>query len=69
LLLEPAPRLRPPDADEEILAVCSELPQLTGRQVTLVTGDTAMRLRAAAIGLRAVELPADHRRPLGESDT
>jgi predicted ribonuclease YlaK len=54
--VEPGPRSRPADADEEILAACVELSQLTGVAVTLVTGDTAMRLRARAQGTNVVAL-------------
>jgi hypothetical protein len=46
--VDPSPRYRPQDADEEILAFCAELPQLTGTNAILVTGDTSMRLRARA---------------------
>jgi predicted ribonuclease YlaK len=50
--VEPRSRSRPADADEEILAFCAELPQLVGATATLVTADTAMRLRAGAKGRR-----------------
>ena len=46
--VDSGPRYRPQDADEEILAFCAELPQLTGANAVLVTSDTSMRLRARA---------------------
>jgi rRNA-processing protein FCF1 len=54
---ERASRHRPSDADEEILETCQDLVQFTGQAVTLVTRDTAMRLRAQALGIRVVHLP------------
>lgn len=61
-------RFRPMDADEEILDTCRELSQLTGRAVTLVTADTAMRLRAEAQALPVTRLPDAYlRRPTGMS--
>jgi hypothetical protein len=55
--VEPGPRSRPSDADEEILTLCAELPQLTGAAVTLITGDTGMRLRARAQGTAVATIP------------
>jgi hypothetical protein len=55
--VEPRSRWRPADADEEILAFCAELPQLVGATATLVTADTAMRLRAGAQGTPVVVPP------------
>ncbi len=55
-----APRVRPIDADEEILFTCREMWQLSGQPggVTLITGDVAMRIRAEALGgIRPVKLP------------
>jgi predicted ribonuclease YlaK len=65
--IEPAPRLKPVDADEEILENCWELWRLSGQRegVTLVTGDTAMRFRAHAQGgIRPVALPKCYARDL-----
>jgi hypothetical protein len=60
-----AARVKPADADEEILFICRELWQLSGQAegVTLVTGDTAIRMRAQALGgIRTVALPDKYRR-------
>jgi hypothetical protein len=50
--IDPGPRNRPEDADEEVLNTCRELSLLSSQDVTLVTGDTGMRLRAQALRLR-----------------
>lgn len=55
--VEPGSRVRPSDADEEILALCAELPQLTGATVKLVSGDTGIRLRARAQGTTVANMP------------
>lgn len=60
--IDPSPRRRPTDADEEILETCEELSQMTGRPVALVTGDTAMRIRAEARGIEVVRLPEGYER-------
>lgn len=60
--VDSGPRRRPANADEEILDTCRELRQLTGREVSLVTGDTSMRLRGEARGLRVVKMPAEYER-------
>lgn len=55
-----APRIKPVDADEEILFTCREMWQLSGQEggVTLITGDIAMRVRAEALGgIRPIKLP------------
>jgi hypothetical protein len=60
-----APRIKPVDADEEILFTCRELWQLSGQAdgVTLVTADTATRIRAQALGgIRPVAPPEKYRR-------
>jgi hypothetical protein len=59
VMIEVGRRFRPIDADEEILDACTELRQFSGQaeDITLVTGDTAMRMRAEALGgIRAVAL-------------
>jgi predicted ribonuclease YlaK len=59
VMIEVGRRLRPVDADEEILDTCTELRQFSGQaeDITLVTGDTAMRMRAEALGgIRTVAL-------------
>lgn len=60
--VDPGPRRRPDDADEEVLRTCHELHRLTGRDVTLVTADTAMRLRAQAEALHVLAMPAIYER-------
>jgi predicted ribonuclease YlaK len=62
--VETGPRYRPEDADEEILETCRELEQFTGQHVTLVTGDTAMRLRAQANAIPTRELPDNYAREM-----
>ncbi len=54
--VDTGPRERPEDADEEIIEVCRDLTQFSSRHVTLVTGDTAMRIRAQAHGLTAIAI-------------
>jgi predicted ribonuclease YlaK len=55
-------RHRPVDADQEVLDACDEMRQLAGKAVTLVTFDTAMRLRALARRLATLRLGDEHRR-------
>jgi hypothetical protein len=55
--VDPGPRDRPADADREILDTCHELRQFSDREVTLVTADTGMRLRAEAEGIRFAAMP------------
>lgn len=63
--IDPGPRLRPADADEEILDTAREIGQLGGKPVTVVSGDTAMLIRADALGLRSIKLGEEHlRRPV-----
>jgi rRNA-processing protein FCF1 len=65
--VDPGPRQRPVDADEEILLTCRELKHLGGRDVIVVTGDTGMLLRADAIGLKTVTMPEEHLRNRDDS--
>ena len=58
VFIEPGPRTRPADADTEILETAHDLRRLSGQAVTIVTGDTAMRLRAEAEGLATAAMPA-----------
>jgi hypothetical protein len=67
--VERGSRSRTTDADEEILAFCAELPQLMGAPVTLVTADTAMRLRAGAQGTAVVVPPDEYLRDRGDAST
>lgn len=60
-----AARVKPPDADEEILFTCREMWQLSGQEggVTLITADIAMRIRAEALGgIRPLQLPDKYQR-------
>jgi hypothetical protein len=49
VLSGPGPRDRATDADEELLHTCQELEQFGDRSVTLISGDTAIRLRAQGL--------------------
>jgi len=60
--VDPGPRWRPADADEEILNTCHELRQLSGQPVVLVTGDTGMTLRAEAEEIPVVSMPEKYLR-------
>jgi hypothetical protein len=60
--IDAGPRHRLTDADEEILNTCEEIAQLTGQPVTLVTADTAMRLRAGARAISVAPMPVEYRR-------
>ncbi len=62
VLVDPGPRRRLADADEEILETCESFRQLTGRGVSLVTTDTAMRLRAGARSIAVARLPEKYER-------
>lgn len=62
VLIEPAPRYRPTDADEEILETCRAVQQYGNRPVLLVTADTAMRLRAQALNVSVVQMPSEYSR-------
>lgn len=62
VLIEPSPRYRPTDADEEILETCRELQQHGQPQVMLVSVDTAMRLRAQALNVAVIPMPSEYSR-------
>jgi hypothetical protein len=49
----------PGDADTEILETAHDLRRLSGRPVTIVTGDTGMALRAETEGIPSVAMPED----------
>jgi hypothetical protein len=55
--IDPTRRSRPQSADREIVDECHELRQFGGQRVTLVTGDTAMRLRAHAESIPTAQPP------------
>jgi hypothetical protein len=48
--------LRAPSTDQEILGRCEFLAQVTGSPVTLVTGDSGVRINARARGLEVLKL-------------
>ncbi len=58
VFIEPGPRIRPADADTEILEATRDLRRLSDKGVTVVTGDTGMRLRAEAEGIPTALMPA-----------
>ncbi len=58
LILEDRPRHRPDDADEEILDVSHRVVQFAGSG-KLMTGDTAMRVRAMTEGLEVLFVSED----------
>jgi predicted ribonuclease YlaK len=49
-------------ADTEILATCALLGTITKQGVTLITSDTAMRLRAQAQRIRVWRVPQEYER-------
>ncbi len=57
VFIEPGPRARPADADTEILETARDLRRLSSQAVTIVTGDTGMRLRAEAEGIATAAMP------------
>jgi hypothetical protein len=61
VLVADRPRTKPVDADEEVLDACQDVMRFAG-QAKLMTGDTAMRLRAIAEGLDVFFLPPGWRR-------
>ncbi len=56
------PRSRPIDPDREILESCLEVQQFSGREAILITGDTAMRIRAEALGISVKRMPSEYLR-------
>lgn len=60
--IEAEGRVRPADADAEILTVCQDTEQLSGRAAVLMTADTSMRIRAQAAGITVLRPPAKFRR-------
>jgi rRNA-processing protein FCF1 len=58
VFIEPGPRMRPADADTEILETAHDLAQMAGSKAMIVTGDTGMRLRAEAEGIATTTMPA-----------
>jgi rRNA-processing protein FCF1 len=58
VFIEPGPRVRPADADTEILDTAHDLRRLSGDEATIVTGDTALRMRAEAEGLLTASMSA-----------
>lgn len=61
-------RVRPPDADAEILEFCVQYERLSQRTIRMVTADTSMRIRAEAAGIRVSRPPEDFLRTKSEDD-
>jgi rRNA-processing protein FCF1 len=62
------PRRKTSDADEEVLETCLEL-QAAGGDVVLVTGDAGLAIRAAALSVPSLDMPAKYaRRRLPEDE-
>ena len=63
--IDPTRRVRPENADREIIDECHEFREFGGQRATLVTGDTAMRLRAHAEAIPTAAMPDEclRRRP------
>ncbi len=57
VFLDEAGHLRKANPDEELLSRALTLQRALGRQVTVVTGDLCMQLRAGAIGLAEAVMP------------
>jgi len=62
VFIEPGPRDRPNDADAELLQTAHELRRLSGREVTLVTADSAMQMRAETEGITTAVIDDKYRR-------
>lgn len=56
VMVDPGPRQRPADADEEILANCRELIQFGTVRLSLLSADTAMAIRAEAEQIPVIAL-------------
>lgn len=69
VLIAPGPRMRPADADQEILDACLEIGQLAGTDPALITADLGMRLRARSLGMRVIEMPERYSRAVQAADT
>jgi len=63
--VEDPPRWRPEDPDEEILGVAQELQRLGANPLGMATDDAGMRLRARALEIPLVDVPARFRRTQG----
>jgi len=57
VLLDETGHVRKANPDEELLSRALALQRVLGRQVTVVTGDLCMQLRAGAIGLAEAVMP------------
>lgn len=57
LLMDQLGHQRLPRTDDEIVDVTRALQDYTGRQVSLATSDTGMRLRARMLGVQTIDLP------------
>lgn len=59
VLVDEPGHFRLPSNDQEILDRCKFLNQVTGGPVTLITGDTGMRINARARGIEVFRISAD----------
>jgi PIN domain len=57
VFVEPGPRMRPADADTEILETAHDLHRLSLPPVTIVTGDKGMALRGETEGIATLAMP------------
>jgi predicted ribonuclease YlaK len=64
--------LRAPSNDQEILERCELLTQVTGKPITLITGDSGVRINARSRGMNVFQLTDDDllpsRKPAVPSD-
>jgi predicted ribonuclease YlaK len=67
LLMDPPGHRRLPDADAELIDRAAAVRDLYGRDVTVITNDTAMLLRARAASLLARRLPKPPQPTPGET--
>ena len=69
VMVDPGPRLRPMDAaDEETLSSAHELIQFGASELSLLSGDTAMALRADAKGIQVIALPKEYLRTPSQAE-
>ena len=61
VLIDERRQMKPQDADRDVADTCHELRQFGTPDVTLVTADTGMLLRARGQGIRSVKMPAAYR--------
>jgi predicted ribonuclease YlaK len=62
VFVEPGTRMRPSDADTEIIGTAHDLHRLTRQPVSILTSDMAMAIRVETEGIPVVELPEKYLR-------